>query len=208
MQIVPYPHPALRWKSREITQIDDTLRNIVSRMFDLMYESKGIGLAANQVGLPLRLFVVNVSGDPEKKDEEVVFINPVIRNRSGSAVGEEGCLSLPGLYADVARPETITVEAFDLDGQPFRIKTDDLPARVIQHETDHLDGVLFIDRIDETSLAQFVTKLNEWSADFRKQQTEGATPSDEEINRLLKQMAESGDLAPVLGQPVDAPQGE
>jgi peptide deformylase len=200
MQIVPYPHPALRWKSRDITRIDDTLRNVVARMFELMYESKGIGLAANQVGLPLRLFVVNVSGDPEKKDEEVVFINPVIRNRSGNAVGEEGCLSLPGLYADVARPETITVEAFDLDGQPFRIKTDDLPARVIQHETDHLDGVLFIDRIDETSLAQFVTKLNEWNSNFRKQQTEGATPSDEEINRLLQQMAESGDLAPVLGQ--------
>jgi peptide deformylase len=206
MQIVPYPHPALRWKSRDITRIDDALRSVVARMFELMYESKGIGLAANQVGLPLRLFVVNVSGDPEKKDEEVVFINPVIRNRSGSAVGEEGCLSLPGLYADVARPEAITVEAFDIDGQPFRIKTDDLPARVIQHETDHLDGVLFIDRIDETALAQFVTKLNEWNSNFRKQQSEGATPSDEEINRLLRQMAETGDLAPVVGQPVDAPQ--
>jgi peptide deformylase len=206
MQIVPYPHPALRWKSRDITRIDDPLRNVVARMFELMYESKGIGLAANQVGLPLRLFVVNVSGDPEKKDEEVVFINPVIRNRSGSAVGEEGCLSLPGLYADVARPEAITVEAFDIDGQPFRIKTDDLPARVIQHETDHLDGVLFIDRIDETALAQFVTKLNEWNSNFRKRQSEGATPSDEEINRLLQQMAETGDLAPVVRQPVDAPQ--
>jgi peptide deformylase len=207
MQIVPYPHPALRWKSRDITRVDDTLRVVVERMFELMYESKGIGLAANQVGLPIRLFVVNVSGDPEKKDEEVVFINPVIRNRSGQAVGEEGCLSLPGLYADVARPETITVEAFDLDGQPFRIKTDDLPARVIQHETDHLDGVLFIDRIEETDLAQFVTKLNEWSANFRKLQTEGATPSDEEITRVLQHMAESGDLAPMVGQPVNAPQG-
>jgi peptide deformylase len=200
MQIVPYPHPALRWKSRDVTRIDDTLRTIIAKMFDLMYESKGIGLAANQVGLPLRLFVVNVSGDPEKKDEELVFINPVIRNRSGSAVGEEGCLSLPGLYADVARPELITVEAFDLDGQPFRVKVDDLPARVIQHETDHLDGVLFIDRIEETDLAQFVTKLNEFNANFRKQQTEGETPSDEEITRLLQQMAESGDLAPIVGQ--------
>ena len=200
MQIVPYPHPALRWKSRDVTRIDDTLRNVVAKMFELMYESKGIGLAANQVGLPLRLFVVNVSGDPEKKDEEVVFINPVIRNRSGSAVGEEGCLSLPGLYADVARPETITVEAFDLDGQPFRVKTDDLPARVIQHETDHLDGVLFIDRIEETDLAQFVTKLNEFNANFRKAQTDGQTPSDEEITRMLQQMAESGDVTPVAGQ--------
>jgi len=122
----------------------------------------------------------------------------VIRNRSGSAVGEEGCLSLPGLYADVARPETITVEAFDIDGQPFRVKTDDLPARVIQHETDHLDGVLFIDRIEDTDLAQFVTKLNEWTASFRKAQTDGETPSDEEITRLLQQMAETGELAPVV----------
>jgi len=199
MQIVSYPHPALRWKSRDVTRIDDTLRSIVAQMFDLMYESKGIGLAANQVGLPLRLFVVNVSGDPEKKDEEIVFINPVIRNRSGSAVGEEGCLSLPGLYADVSRPEAIVVEAFDLDGQPFRVKVDDLPARVIQHENDHLDGVLFIDRIDETDLAQFVTKLNEFSASFRKQQTAGDTPSDDEINRTLKQMAETGDPAPIVG---------
>jgi peptide deformylase len=201
MQIVSYPHPALRWKSRDVTRIDDTLRNVVSRMFELMYDSKGIGLAANQVGLPLRLFVVNVSGDPEKKDEEVVFINPVIRNRSGSAVGEEGCLSLPGLYADVARPETITVEAFDLDGQPFRIKIDDLPARVIQHETDHLDGVLFIDRIDETDLAQFVTKLNEFSANFRRQQLAGETPSDEQITELLKQMTETGTLPPDIAAP-------
>jgi peptide deformylase len=199
MQIVPFPHPALRWKSREVTKIDDTLRGIVARMFDLMYASKGIGLAANQVGLPLRLFVVNVSGDPEKKEEEIVFINPVIRNRSGSAIGEEGCLSLPGLYADVSRPETIKVEAFDLDGQPFVVKVDDLPARVIQHESDHLDGVLFIDRIEETDLAQFVTKLNDFTTSFRKEQATGETPSDEEINRLLKQMAETGDFGPAVG---------
>ncbi|HVJ68004.1 MAG TPA: peptide deformylase [Caulifigura sp.] len=199
MQIVPFPHPALRWKSRDVTRIDDNLRSIVEEMFDLMYESKGIGLAANQVGLPIRLFVVNVSGDPEKKDEEVVFINPTIRNRSGQAVGEEGCLSLPGLYADVSRPETITVEAFDLDGQPFRVKIDDLPARVIQHETDHLDGVLFIDRLDETELAQLVTKLNDFTSSFRKQQTAGETPSDEEINRILEEMAKTGDFGPVIG---------
>ncbi len=197
MQIVPFPHPALRWKSRDVTRIDDTLRSIVGRMFELMYESKGIGLAANQVGLPLRLFVVNVSGDPEKKDEEIVFINPAIKNRSGTAVGEEGCLSLPGLYADVARPEIITVDAFDLDGQPFRVKVDDLPARVIQHESDHLDGVLFIDRIDETDLAQFVTKLSEFTSNFRKQQTAGETPSDEEINKLLQNMAETGEFGTV-----------
>jgi peptide deformylase len=199
MQIVPFPHPALRWKSRDVTRIDDALRGIVDNMFELMYESKGIGLAANQVGLPLRLFVVNVSGDPEKTDEEIVFINPSIRNRRGSAVGEEGCLSLPGLYADVARPEAIVVEAFDLDGQPFRIKVDDLPARVIQHETDHLDGVLFIDRIDDTDRARLLAKLNDFTSTFRKQQSTGATPADDEIERALKQMAETGDFSSLMG---------
>ncbi len=200
MQIVPFPHPALRWKSRDVTRIDDALRGIVARMFELMYESKGIGLAANQVGLPLRLFVVNVSGDPENKDEELVFINPLIKNRSGNAAGEEGCLSLPGLYADVVRPEKITVEAFDLDGQPFRVTVDDLPARVIQHESDHLDGVLFIDRIDEIDLAQFVTKLNEFTATFRRQQAAGETPTDEQLAEMLAQMAESGDFDAIVRQ--------
>jgi peptide deformylase len=166
MQIVPFPHPALRYKSVDITRIDDNLRAIVDQMFQLMYEAKGIGLAANQVGLPLRLFVVNASGEKGDKDEEVVFINPVIRNRKGQAVGEEGCLSLPGLYADVSRAEEIVVEAFDLEGQAFRAKVDDLVARVIQHENDHLDGVLFIDRLDDVGRAQFAQKLADMQAGY------------------------------------------
>ena len=165
MQIVPYPHPALRWKSSEINKIDDTLRAYVREMFRMMYEAKGIGLAANQIGVPIRLFVANPSGEKESPEDEVVFINPVIRSRKGNAVGEEGCLSLPNLYADVARADEITVEAFDLEGQGFRMKVKELPARVIQHELDHLDGVLFIDRLEDMERAKLAAKVDDLSTE-------------------------------------------
>jgi peptide deformylase len=197
MQIVPYPHPALRWKSAEINRIDDTLRTYVREMFRMMYEAKGIGLAANQVGLPIRLFVVNPSGEKDNPEDEVVFINPVIRSRKGNAVGEEGCLSLPNLYADVARADEITVEAFDLDGQGFRMKVKELPARVIQHELDHLDGVLFIDRLEDMERAKLAAKVDDLSTEYRKQQAAGTIPSDEQVREHLKRIATTGELPPL-----------
>lgn len=199
MQIVPFPHPALRFKSVEISRIDDNLRAVVREMFKLMYEAKGIGLAANQVGLPLRLFVVNASGEKGETDEEVVFINPVIRNRKGNVLGEEGCLSLPGLYADVARAEEIVVEAFDLEGQAFRAKVDELVARVIQHESDHLDGVLFIDRLDEVGRAQFAQKLADMQTGFADLQARGDYPVEQELQERLKEIANTGH-APAPGK--------
>jgi peptide deformylase len=194
MQIVPYPHPALRWKSSEVSRIDDTLRAYVREMFRMMYDAKGIGLAANQVGLPIRLFVVNPSGEKDNPEDEVVFINPVIRNRKGNAVGEEGCLSLPNLYADVARADEVTVEAFDLEGQGFRMKVKELPARVIQHELDHLDGVLFIDRLEDMERAKLATKVDDLSTEYRKQQAAGTIPSDEQVRENLKRIAATGEL--------------
>ena len=101
LRIVPYPHPALRYESRPVTRIDDDLRATARAMFDLMYASRGIGLAANQVGLPYRFFVLNLSADPEQRDQERVFINPEIVKRHSSSEEEEGCLSFPGLYAKV-----------------------------------------------------------------------------------------------------------
>ena len=109
MQIVQYGHPVLRWKAKPIQSINDEIRSAVREMFELMYSAKGIGLAANQVGLPFRFFVVNVTADPEQKDEEFVFLNPRIRRRKGAATGEEGCLSLPGLYANVERADEIVI---------------------------------------------------------------------------------------------------
>ena len=186
MQIVQYGHPVLRWKSKPIQSINAELRSTVREMFDLMYSAKGIGLAANQVGLPFRFFVVNVTADPEQQDEEFVFINPRIRRRKGATTGEEGCLSLPGLYANIERAEEIVVEAYDLDGEGFEMELDELPARVVQHETDHLDGVLFVDRLDPEERLKLELKLLGFESEFRKQQSSGEFPADDEIKRQLK----------------------
>ena len=188
MQIVYYPHPALRWKSKPITEINSELRSTVRRMFELMYESKGIGLAANQVALPWRLFVVNPTGDPAETDEEFVFINPEIVRRKGNAEGEEGCLSLPELFGLVRRSEQIVVNAFDLEGREFEMQLTDLPGRVIQHETDHLDGVLFIDRLTEAGRRQVEPRLAEFEAAYRRQQASGEIPPDAELERILRSL--------------------
>ena len=133
-------------------RVDSELQKIVSEMFDLMYEQKGIGLAANQVDLPYRLFLINLEGDPEKAEEHV-FLNPVIEKRSGAAEAEEGCLSFPEIYAPVKRPEKVTISAYNLSGQEIRMELNGLFARAVQHEYDHLDGVLFIDRLSPSGYA-------------------------------------------------------
>lgn len=159
-----------------------------------MYAAKGIGLAANQVGLPLRFFIVNLSGDAENTDEELVFINPDIKNRRGQEEGEEGCLSLPALYADVKRAAEIVVEAFDLGGQPFQATLNEIAARVVLHESDHLDGVLFIDRIDESKLAELQPTLDDFTSALSVQRESGEIESDDVLLRELKRIAEQGHL--------------
>lgn len=185
MEILPYPHPALRWKSKPVQEIDDNLRRIVAEMFELMYASKGIGLAANQVGLPYRLFVLNLSADPQEKDEEIVFINPEILKRKGSTEGEEGCLSFPGMYGQVKRAAKVDIEAFDLKGEGFGYSLDDLAARAVQHETDHLDGVLFIDRMTESAKRELNPVISDFESQFRRWQTEGRFLADELLKREL-----------------------
>jgi peptide deformylase len=187
MDILPYPHPALRWKSKPIQEINDDLRRIVAEMFELMYAAKGIGLAANQVGLPYRLFILNLTGDPAEKEEELVFINPEIIKRKGTTEGEEGCLSFPGMYGQVKRAAKVVIEAFDLNGEGFEYSLDELAARAVQHESDHLDGVLFIDRMADTVRRELDPVINDFDAQFRRWQSEGKFPSDELIKRdLLK----------------------
>ena len=195
MQIVQYPHPALGWKSRAITEIVPNVRNIVREMFDLMYESQGIGLAANQVDLPYRIFVLNLTGDREEKKEEHVFINPTITQRRGTQEAEEGCLSLPKLYAQVRRAQEITVEAFDLEGRGFEVTVDDLASRAIQHETDHLDGVLFIDRLSDSGKREIASTLLDFENQFRRQQQLETMPSDEQIRERLRRLEEGGPSA-------------
>ena len=144
--LVEYPHPALFRKSKPLLCIDGGIRDAVEQMFNIMYESHGVGLAANQVALPYRMFVINTTGDPNS-GEELVFLNPTLSRPRGTAIQEEGCLSLPGLRAEVRRPERVVVDAWSVDGQPIRIDLDGFLARVVQHEFDHLNGKLFIDHL-------------------------------------------------------------
>jgi peptide deformylase len=185
MEIVVYPHPALRWKSKPVQEINADVRRVVAEMLELMYAHKGIGLAANQVALPWRLFVLNLTGDPAEKDEEVVFINPEILKRKGTVEAEEGCLSFPGLYGNVRRSANIVVEAFDLQGNAFEVAGDDLAARAVQHENDHLDGVLFIDRMTETIRRPLDPVIADFETQYRRGQEQGKIPADEVVLRQL-----------------------
>jgi peptide deformylase len=150
LRIVQYPHPTLRHVSKPLRRVDAELHAIVREMFELMYAANGIGLAANQVDLPYRLFVINLKSDPKAREEEHVFINPVITSRKGTAEAEEGCLSLPGVYGQVKRPERVELNAYNLAGEELNLQLDGLFARAVQHEIDHLDGILFIDRLSPT----------------------------------------------------------
>jgi peptide deformylase len=178
LKIIAYPHPTLRYVSKPVRKVDASLRKIVREMFDLMYESKGIGLAANQVDLPLRLFLVNLAAK-KGEGEELVFINPVLSQPKGSEAAEEGCLSLPGMYGQVIRPKTIRVQAYNLTGQEVNMELSGLLARCVQHEHDHIDGVLFPDRMDPLTRATFLDQLGEFEDDFESRRTTGDIPSDD-----------------------------
>lgn len=182
LKIVHYPHPTLRYKSKPIVRVDDQLRAVIRQMFPLMYEARGIGLAANQIDLPLRVFVINLAADPQE-GEELVFINPVASQPKGMGEKEEGCLSIPGVNASVKRPESIRIQAYGLDGQFVDATVDGLLARAIQHELDHLDGVLFTDRLSETGKIAVTPDLQELSLTYRSQLETGEIPSDEDIER-------------------------
>ena len=188
LKIIQYPHPCLRHPAKTLKKVDAELRKMIEEMFVAMYESRGIGLAAPQVDLPYRMFVVNVTGDVEQKDKEMVFINPVLSQPKGSAEAEEGCLSLPGLYADVRRPEKITVNAYTLSGLEINGEFDGLMARVIQHETDHLNGVLFIDRLSDIERMDIRDDLLEFEAEFISRRNVGEIGSDEQIAKRLQEL--------------------
>ncbi len=185
LKVVKHPHPALRYESRPVSRIDDALRTTIAEMFELMYEHRGIGLAANQVAIPYRFFVLNLTADRERRDEELVFINPEIVKRHSTFEGEEGCLSFPGLYGEVRRARKIKVQAYNLRGEPIEVEAEDLLSRAIQHELDHLAGKLFIDYLDTATLKSFQEKLRDFEREHRAAQTEGALPSDAELKRLL-----------------------
>jgi peptide deformylase len=192
LEIVNYPHPALRYASRPVTEIDDNLRATVRAMFELMYAAKGIGLAANQVALPFRFFVLNLTSDPEQKDKEQVFINPAIVKRHSSIEDEEGCLSLPGLYAKVRRAKKIRVRAYDLEGNLVEHEADELLSRAVQHETDHLEGKLFIDYLGPQDRHSVGDKLRTFELEYRKAQESGGISADTDLVTRLDTLPRPG----------------
>lgn len=144
LRVRKYGDPVLRTKARPVTAVTPDIRRIVDDMIDTMYEEAGIGLAASQVGIPLRLMVV---GDEDGRRVRAI-VNPALTETGGSITAEEGCLSIPGIFAPVTRAEWVQLEGQDLEGQPVSIRARGLTARVFQHEIDHLDGILFIDRLE------------------------------------------------------------
>ena len=170
-------------------------------MFELMYAAKGIGLAANQVALPFRFFVLNLTADPEQPDKEQVFINPEIVKRHSSVEDEEGCLSLPGLYAKVRRARKIRVRAYDLQGNLVEHEADELFSRAVQHETDHLEGKLFIDYLEPAVRHSVADKIRAFELAYRKAQEEGTIPADDDLVKRLHAMPRpvANDGVPVIG---------
>jgi peptide deformylase len=143
-----YPDPVLRKVAAPVAAFDDELAQTVRAMFELMYRSNGVGLAAPQVGLDRRILVLNPSGDAERKDQELALVNVRILDRSGPLTSyEEGCLSFPEIYAEVRRPELCKVAAFAPDGTPIEREYEGFVSRIVQHEHDHLEGVLLVDRM-------------------------------------------------------------
>lgn len=156
LEILHFPDPRLRRKAEPVAQVDDNVRRTVDDMFETMYAAPGIGLAAIQVNVALRIIVIDVS---ERKDSPLCLINPEIVSRDGVEVMEEGCLSVPGVYEKVQRADHIAVRALDRDGILLEFEADGLLAVCIQHEIDHLDGKLFVDYISPLKRQRIRKKL-------------------------------------------------
>ena len=156
LNVLTYPDPRLRQRAQPVEVVDDTVRRLVDDMAETMYAAPGIGLAAVQVDVPKRIIVIDVSED---HGDLKVFINPEITNRSGKIETEEGCLSVPGVYAPVTRAEAVVVHALDKDGNPFKLETDGVLAVCIQHEIDHLDGKVFVDYLSRMKQERIRKKL-------------------------------------------------
>ncbi len=165
LRLMYYPDPILRKPSGAVKEVTRELRDAIPQMFELMYLHRGVGLAGPQAGLPQRIVVANILGDPKKKDEERVFVNPEILDRGGVMNEEEGCLSLPGLAAKIRRAARVKVRYRDLEGQAWEMECEGLWAKLFQHEIDHLDGLLMVDKMSAADLRQWKPLLQELEED-------------------------------------------
>lgn len=156
LPILRYPDPRLHTVARPVEAFDADIRKLAADMLETMYEAPGIGLAATQVNVHKRLLVLDISED---KSQPLVFINPEILAREGEHVGEEGCLSVPGIYETVKRSERVKVRALDTEGNPFEVAADGLLAICLQHEIDHLDGKVFVEYLSRLKLSRIKAKL-------------------------------------------------
>jgi peptide deformylase len=180
LQVLKYPHPLLRKPNAEIPaeEIEHEAKRIAKEMLAIMYASKGVGLAAPQFGINKRLMVFNPQGDAKAWLQEVVLVNPRIVSKSKSSDVElEGCLSFPGMNGHVRRHEWVKVEATRLNGKKFKIKYEGWAARIFQHEYDHLDGVLYIDRLEHEDREQVKARLQELVDNYRTASYYGMDPA-------------------------------
>ncbi len=201
LKIVQFPHPSLRHPGVPLKEINARVRRIAEEMFELMYEAKGLGLAAPQVGLPLCMFICNYAADRENKEAEAVYINPVITERAGSVEAEEGCLSFPGFYRKVRRAKSVTGVAYNLKGELVEVKVSELPARIWQHETEHLEGKLFIDKMGTMGQLTAKATLAEFEHEYRRAQRKGEYPPDPEIEKALKELEALAEPSPAAPAP-------
>ena len=174
-QVFHYPHPVLRRRAAVVEAFDDELREIVAALFERMAASKGVGLAAPQVGLGKRILVLNPTGEPA---DALALVNPTITAKLGpTTVFEEGCLSFPGIYAEVEREESCTVRAFTPDGEPIEETFGGFKSRIIQHEFDHLEGVLLVDRMSQADKLRHKAALDALVEDYRRARAARAAAS-------------------------------
>ncbi|HAK87928.1 MAG TPA: peptide deformylase [Nitrospiraceae bacterium] len=163
LEIRKYPDEVLKKKALPVENIDRSLQRLIDDMIETMYAAPGIGLAAPQVGISKRLIVIDVSLG-EEKNSLIVLINPEIMDTEGIADSDEGCLSVPGYNSTIKRAEKVTVKGLDRNGKPVQIEGDEMLARALQHEIDHLDGILFVDRMSSIKKEFFKKKYLKKSA--------------------------------------------
>jgi peptide deformylase len=178
LQILEYPDPRLRTRAVPVTLFDARLSQLIDEMFETMYAAPGIGLAASQVDFHQRLIVMDVS---EAKDQPQVFCNPEILSRAGVATTEEGCLSVPGIFDDVQRAETVRVRAQDRTGAAFEADLDGIAAVCLQHEMDHLEGKLFVDYLSDIKRDRIRKKLEK---DRKERASRAREPQDSRAGAL------------------------